>query len=338
MNNIDSDSADALGASPDNPAAVPETAGKKAAALKARLAKILSASGVQAVNADDGPSHFTFGVERIDSALRGNAAADGLPRGALHELHAAEKADYTSTAAMALLLAERCRFQGRGDKSILWISESSEARRQGRLYPPGIAELGMDPASIVYVDAPDSIALLRAASDGARSSAMGAVIIELAGKKPKGLDMTATRRLSLSAQKSGVPNLMLRNGADADDPLPTAAFSRWQISAAPSSFLSTHVDAVPALSPSQPPDRVDSGRLGGREGWYRLDKEAPGHSAFDITLLRHRSGLYGLSARLEWNCDDHAFRERQTGEEAPDIGVVPTLAAERAVDQTIRAA
>ncbi len=301
MNDIDSDSATALDASLITPAAVSETAEKKATALKARFAKILSASDTKPVVADDLPTHFTFGIERIDAALRGNAVADGLPRAALHEIHAAEKADMTSAAAMSLLLAERCQT----DKPILWISEGGEARRQGRLYPPGIAELGIDPDAIIHVDAADSITGLRAAADGVRSSAMGVVILELAGKKPKGLDMTATRRLSLSAQKSGVLNLLLRSGADMENPLPTAAFSRWQVSAAPS---------VP------------------------LEANAPGHSAFDISLLRHRSGLYGLSAQLEWNRDNHAFRERQAGEAAPDFGVVPALFADRTDHPDTRAA
>jgi protein ImuA len=162
--------------------------------------------------------------------------------------------------------------------------------------------LGIDPDSIIHVDAPDSIAALRAAADGVRSSAMAAVIIELAGKKPKGLDLTATRRLSLSAQKSGVLSLVLRSGSDPGNPLPTAAFSRWSVAAAPS---------------------------------LALEANAPGHSAFDITLLRHRSGLYGLSARLEWNRDEQIFREQQR---APDTGAVPALAAVRADHPGTRAA
>lgn len=251
------------------------------------------------------PSHFGFGVDRIDAALRGNAGIDGLPRAALHELHAASKEDRTSAAAMALLWAQRCQTLGREERSILWISESGEARRQGRLYPPGLAELGIDPDSIIHVDAPDSIAALRAAADGVRSSAMGAVIIELSGKRPKGLDLTATRRLSLSAQKSGVLSLCLRSGSDPENPLPTAAFSRWSVAAAPS---------------------------------VALEANAPGHSAFDISLLRHRSGLYGLSARLEWNRDDQVFREQQSEQNAPDIGAVPALAALRADHQGTRAA
>jgi len=313
MNNIDSDSGQALEPSPDKPSAVPLATPAKPSVLRARLAKILATSGVRTAEDDGAPPHFGFGVDSIDTALRGNAGVDGLPRAALHELHAASKDDRTSTAAMALLLAQRCRnlvqASGGNERPILWISESGEARRQGRLYPPGLAELGIDPDSITHVDAPDSIAALRAAADGVRSSAMAAVIIELAGKKPKGLDLTATRRLSLSAQKSGVLGLCLRSGSDPDNPLPTAAFSRWQVATAPS---------------------------------IALEANAPGHSAFDITLLRHRSGLYGLSARLEWNRDEQIFRDQQSeqpGEQrAPDIGAVPALAAVRADHSGTRAA
>ncbi|QJB69969.1 ImuA family protein [Parasphingorhabdus halotolerans] len=305
MNNIDSDSGRPFDASPINPVAVPKEVSAKSSALRVRLAKILAASGVKTAGESGAPSHFTFGIDRIDAALRGNASADGLPRGALHELHAAEKADATSAAAMALLLAERCRDDS---KPVLWITQSGEARRQGKLYPPGLAELGIDPASIIHVAAPDSIAALRAAADGVRSSAMGAVIVELAGKKPKGLDLTATRRLSLSAQKSGVPTLLLRSGSDPDNPLPTSAFSRWQVSAAPS---------IP------------------------LEANASGHPAFDITLLRHRSGLYGLSARLEWNREHRIFGDighEQQSEDTPDLGIIPPPSAMRAVDQGTRAA
>lgn len=305
MNNIDSDSDGAFGLPPDTPYAVPPATPAKPSVLRARLARILATSGVRTAEDDGTPSHFSFGVDRIDTALRGNAGVDGLPRAALHELHAASKDDRTSTAAMALLMAQRCQILGQDGRPILWISESGEARRQGRLYPPGLAELGIDPDSIIHVDAPDSIAALRAAADGVRSSAMAAVIIELAGKKPKGLDMTATRRLSLSAQKSGVLGLVLRSGSDPDNPLPTAAFSRWSVAAAPS---------------------------------LALEANAPGHSAFDITLLRHRSGLYGLSARLEWNRDEQIFREQPENKGAPDTGAVPALAAVRADHPGKRAA
>lgn len=311
MNNIDSDSVRPKGAVPGNPAAVPGAAHNKTAALKARLARILSASAVRTAEMADGPTHFTLGVERIDEALRGHAGPSGLPRATLHELHAASREDATSAAAMALLLAHRAS----DGKPMLWIRESGDMRRQGRLYPPGLAELGIDPGAIIHVDAPDNIAVLRAAADGVRNAAMGAVIAELAGRRPRGLDLTATRRLSLSSRESGVPCLLLRSGSDADDPLPSAAFSRWAVAAAPSS-------PIPVRGAHDP-----------------IAAQAPGHSAFDITLLRHRSGLYGLSARLEWNRDDRSFRERSAGgEAAAHAGAVPALPAGRADHPGTRAA
>lgn len=308
MNIVDSDSVATFKRPSDKQISVPDTAMRKPSALKARLAKILTASGVKPFEKGAVPTHFTFGVKALDKALCGSAAQDGLPGAALHEIHAAEKDDMTSAAAVALLLAERSRALGQGDMKngpILWISESGEARRQGRLYPPGLVELGINPDHIIHVDAPDSIAVLRAAADSVRSSVTAAVIVELAGKKPKGLNLTATRRLSLSAQKSAVLTLLLRSGTSQDDPLPTAAFSRWEICAAPS---------IP------------------------LAAGASGHPAFDITLLRHRSGLYGLKARLEWSREHREFREWQGEETMPDIGDFSSFPAIRTDQQDTRAA
>jgi protein ImuA len=310
MNIIDSDGTKALSPSPITSIAVPPQAQSKPAtakssALRTRLAALLKSSGVKTEEHLDEPTHFTFGVAALDKALRGNALADGLPRAALHEIHSAAKADITSAAAMAVLLSLRFG----DDKPILWIRESGDAHRQGQLYPPGLIELGIDPARIIHVDAPNSIAVLRAAADGVRCAGMGVVIAELSGKKPKGLDLTATRRLSLSAQKSNVPTLLLRSGTSPEDPLPTSAFSRWQVSAAPS---------VP------------------------LEGNASGHPVFDLTLLRHRSGLYGLAARLEWNRDRKKFRDiaaaQSSDKDAPDLSAVSPLSAIRTSHQATRAA
>ena len=91
------------------------------------------------------------------------------------------------------------------------------------------------------------------------------------------------------------------SGSDTEDPLPTAAFSRWEV--------------------------------GNQRPLSPLEANAPGpYCTFDITLLRHRSGLYGLSARLEWNREYRIFREQHAREAAPDTGAGPALAAERAVD------
>ncbi len=260
--------------------------------------------------------HFGLGAPHIDDALRheekrsgakGGPFIKGLPIAALHEIHAAERADASNAAAFTLLMAQRARMTA--DKNsdaapILWARVDDDAQQMGHIYPPGIAELGIDPASILYVGAPDIRAALRAAADAAQCAALGAVIVEISGKRPKGFDMTATRRLSLSAQKSGVTIFCLRHDALNSGALngqipvmPSAAYSRWQVASAPSNALSAN---------------------------------APGHPVFAIKLLRHRGGMEGLPAQLEWNRDERAFRD------APDFGAVSAVSEVRTDREFIR--
>ncbi len=165
----------------------------------------------------------------------------------------------------------------------MWISEAARARQQGRLYPPGLVELGLNPDHILHINAADAVSVLRAAADAVRSTAVGAVIAELSGKSPKGLDLTATRRLALSAQKSGTIALLVRSQAST---LPSAAFSRWEVAAAPSIALAAN---------------------------------AVGYPTFTVNLLRHRRGLTGLTHNLEWN------RATQRFQDAPDTGARPAV-------------
>ena len=220
---------------------------------------------------------FSFG----DSALDAEFGA-GLPVAALHEIHAAKSRDYGTAAAFALLAAERART---ASKPILWISERRSSYRLGRLYPPAIMELGIDPDEIIHAAAPDPVTALRVAADAGRSGAMGAVILSLSGKNPRGLNMIATRRLALFARESKVALFLLREGASA---MPSAAYSRWKIASLPS---------------------------------LPLEANAPGQPVFDVTLLRHRRGIDGLSARLEWNRENRKF--------AAHIGAVPAVSGIR---------
>ena len=221
--------------------------------------------------------HFGFGANRVDRAL----GRERLPHAMLHEVQAASGADGASAAAFCLLLAERCRRAGSIKGSILWASEFAQSRQSGFLYPPGLSALGIDPGRILSVRAKDSIMVLRAGADAVRSGAVGAVIIEAHGKKPRGLDMTATRRLALFARESGATVFLLRAEVSMQA---TAAYSRWQVGAAS----------------SRP-----------------LEANAPGHPVFDVKLLRHRRGIEGLEARLEWKREAGIFAEC-----APDIGAV----------------
>ncbi|QDP19709.1 ImuA family protein [Sphingomonas xanthus] len=225
------------------------------AMLRRRLAHL--AGNTRRIEAGRIPS----GHARLDGALGG-----GFARGCVHELFAAESDDGTSAAGLAAMLALLISAGG----PILWLRTDESARRGGTLHAPGFAGLGGDPATLLIAQAPDVATLLRGAADAARTSGLDALIVECRGRCPA-LDLTASRRLALAAERSGATLFLLR--ADAD-PVPSAAETRWAVAAAPS---------------------------------RALEAGAPGLPALDIELLRRRAGPAGMRWRLEWDRDRQSF-------------------------------
>lgn len=209
-------------------------------------------------------SRRPLGVASLDAALGG-----GLARGRIHEVYAGESDDAASAAGFALGLAT-----GMADPAgtVVWLRLQRAARLGGVVQANGWGELGGMPGYGLVGVVPDVMALLRAGVDALRCAALGAVILESWGAMRE-LDLTASRRLALAAEKSGVPLLLLRHDAH---PVPSAAHTRWQVVSAPS---------------------------------RALPGNAPGGPTFDVTLLRQRSGPCGLGWRLEWDRDRHMFRE-----------------------------
>jgi protein ImuA len=192
-----------------------------------------------------------------------------LPANACHEVFATLKGDRAPMAGFAMMLALMLA----GDAPCFFVHVAGHNGMM--LYPAGLAELGLDPARCFSVHAPDLLSALRATADIARSGAAGTVLVEVEGN-PRLLDLTASRRLALAAEKSGTMVLLLRSAAHA---APSAAYSRWQI----------------APAPSQP-----------------LLANAPGAPAFNVTLLRHRRVQAGQAARLIWNFEDQCFDAQDT--------------------------
>ena len=212
-------------------------------------------------------SHFSFGDDVVDAHLKG-----GIARNALHEFYASMSDDASCAAAFAVMVAIRaCQ----SDEPIIWITEDKGARINGNLYGPGLVELGLDPGRLLLINAADTLSVLRAAADIVKCGAIGCVIIEPSGPAPC-FNMTASRRLALSAASSGVLTLVVRTAAE---PIPSAAQSRWRI----------------ASSPSQP-----------------LEGNTPGHATFDISLLRHRGGVEPFGMQVQWNRDEGRFLSRNS--------------------------
>lgn len=219
-------------------------------ALRKRIALINPASGPMAHGV------FSLGDDMVDARLGG-----GLTCAALHEVFAGEEGDAGSAAIFALILALR---GGESTKPILWVRDDRVERHAGKVYGPGLVELGADPNRFILAHTPDELATLRAAADSVKCGAVGAVVIEPYGKA-RLLDLTATRRLALAAAASGVLTLLLRVGAA---PSASAAQTRWRVVAAPSAPLAAN---------------------------------APGRALLHVNLLRHRLGVAGFETFLEWN-------------------------------------
>lgn len=224
-------------------------------------------------------------VPEVDRWLKG-----GLRRDGLHEFYAPSGSPPGPAMALALLAGMRNCGQGR---SLMWLRARGGRRKDGP-HAPGLAELGIDPAALLLLELADPADLLVAGVESLRHGGAGAVVLELRGRC-RALDLTASRRLALAAERSGTMALIVRGDAR---PVPSAAHTRWQVSAAPSR-------ALPA--------------------------NAPGHPVFDLQLLRQRGGAEGLHVQLEWNREQAVFR-------TPIYGDPPAVPAGRTEDRRARRA
>lgn len=209
-------------------------------------------------------TRLSLGHDSLDASLDG-----GLSRGRLHEVFASETDEAAAATGFAMMLALRAQTEG---TPLLWLRTDAAERRAGRFHAPGFLELGGDPDRLMLAVAPDETMLLRCVADALRCAGLGMVVAECWGSPPA-LDLTASRRLTLAAEQSGVTALLLRIDAS---PAPSAADTRWSVAAAPST---------------------------------PLEADAPGLPALDIELLRRRAGPAGQRWRVEWNRDERCFRE-----------------------------
>ena len=205
----------------------------------------------------------TLGLAATDAALNG-----GLLLASLHEVYAATQADAPAATGFALALA--CRVKG--GQPLVWVRQDYSDLEAGFPNPWGLVEFGLDPSAVIRVCAQDARDALQAGLDATRLAAKGVALIELWGAA-RSLDLTASRRLALAAKSSGVTVLLVQSAAT---PQPSAAETRWRVSAALSR-------ALPA--------------------------NAPGNPAFTVSLLRHRSGAAGQEWHVEWNRDAGRFED-----------------------------
>jgi protein ImuA len=138
-------------------------------------------------------------------------------------------------------------------RPVLWVQERMAILESGRLYPPGLPV-----RDLIHVETRDARDALWAMEEGLRCSALSCVIGELWGD-PASLDFTATRRLAVAAERSGVPCWLARLGGSANL---SGARMRWRIASAHS---------LP----------------------HPLDPRAPGSPVWDAELFRARTAPPG---------------------------------------------
>jgi len=193
------------------------------------------------------------------SALRGDAFPvashwrPGLPAPSHSEIFAS--AEEAAGAALAVALAQDGMQEGER-RAILWVQDRAAIRLDGRPYRPGLPAELRD--RVIHVSAKRPEDALFALEEGLRCRDLACVIGELAGN-PKALGLTASRRLSLAAERHGVPLFLVRLDAQRDL---SSARMRWEVRS--------------AASPPQ-----------------RWDKAAPGTPGWRAELFRARGYRQG---------------------------------------------
>lgn len=165
-------------------------------------------------------------------------------------------------AALALALARDARStdahtDAEDQRSWLWVQDKASLRLSGRPYRPGLPEPLRHRLIHVAANTPEDA--LFALEEGLRCRDLAFVIGEIAGN-PRALDFTASRRLSLAAEKHGTALWLVR--LDARPDLGSARM-RWRAAAAAS--------PPPRWNPQAP----------GRPAWqaelFRAHTFQPGH-------------------------------------------------------------
>ena len=185
-------------------------------------------------------------------------------------------------AALGFTLALAAHWAG--PAGIFWAGEDAAFAEEGAPYPVGLAQYGLPLDRLIVARARKREDALWAAEQAL--AATGAIVICALGAQGKVLDLKASRRLLLFAERYSSRCLLLmpENG-------PSAAWTRWRI--------------APAQSDAEPDEL--------------------GLPAFRAELTRSRGGPSGASFTVDWNAHERSFIEREMARDlsaAPEDGSI----------------
>jgi protein ImuA len=160
-----------------------------------------------------------------------------------------------------------------GAAPVLWVQDRLSRRETGRPCPAGLGG-----RALMLLDLARPVDVLAAVEEGLRCRALLAVVAEIWGDPPV-LDFTATKRLAMRAEATGVPCWLVRHAAGVDL---SAARDRWRVGTLPSAA-------------------------------HRDDPQAPGAARWQVELFRARDRPPGA-----WVvCHDHAAAAEAGAEAGP---------------------
>lgn len=219
---------------------------------------------------------LAFGAPEIDGHLPGG----GLLRGSLHEvIEAGPASDY---AAVATLFA--AGIAARLPGQVLWCLRGRE------LFAPALARVGMHPDRVIYCETLRDREVLPAMEEGLRCAGLAAVVGEVTK-----LSLTASRRLHLRAEQSGVMALVLRRWWNQREHelagMPNAAATRWRVAPVASTR-----DGFDGLSRALWNVELVRCRGGEAHSWIVEACDAAGHLAVPAALAE-RSAAAAASRR-----------------------------------------
>jgi protein ImuA len=177
-------------------------------------------------------------------------------------------------AAAALLIAG---ILGRLTGQVLWVLERPD------LFAPALDAAGLHADRVIYVEAGSAKAVLLAVEEGLRHGGLAGVVGEVSGR----LTLTASRRLQLAAEQSGTTCFALRRSRRHEDTAlaePTAAVTRWRVTALPSPPVLAHSPETPGLA--RPRWRLELVRCRGGEpaSWIVEAPDAKGYLGLPADL------------------------------------------------------
>ena len=202
-----------------------------------------------------------FGVEAIDSRLPGG----GLVTGALHEV--AGSPELADDASATIFLAG---IFARTEGPVFWCL------RWRDLFAPALHLAGLRPDRLIHVEAGSDTNVLLAMEESLRHPGLAGVVGEVAK-----YTTTASKRLQLAAETSGVPAFLFRRASKLGPAVEgSAALTRWRITASPSEDL-----GIPSLG--RPRWRVDLERVrgGNPHQWILEGCDATGRIALPAALV-----------------------------------------------------